>query len=213
MTADSRPAQRDAYAEALREAWDVALTKELAQLAESGGGSSSQPGLGKLLLQVIGNECEVDFTSRTMHYLSPERRPLRTEMQVLVLHYLLGSHKGDVTGSMVTFREFEGGAVYYPAFKKRTIDLLVENFGAAPELLAKAAAGINGESLGKGSSSARLWFFPKVPVDVIVWQGDEEVPASANLLFDEGTGKILPTEDISWLATALCYRLIALAKA
>jgi len=213
MTADLRPAQRNAYAEALREAWDVALTKELAQLAESGGASSSQSDIGRLILRVTGSECEVDFTSRAMHYLFPERRPLRTEMQVLVLHYLLGADKSDVTGSMVTFREFEGGAVYFPAFKKRTIDLLVDSFGAAPELLSKSAARMNGESLGKGSASARLWFFPKVPVDVIVWRGDEEVPASANLLFDEGTGKILPTEDISWLATALCYRLIALAKA
>jgi len=213
MTADLRPAQRDAYAEALREAWDVALTKELTQLAESGGASSSSTELGVLTLHVTGSECEVDFESRTMHSLSPERRPIRTEMQVLVLHYLLGSHKGDVTGNMVTFREFEGGAVYYPAFKKRTIDVLVENFGAAPELLSKAAAGMNGGAIEKGTASARLWFFPKVPVDVIVWQGDEEVPASANMLFDEGTGRILPTEDISWLATALCYRLIALARA
>jgi hypothetical protein len=213
MTTEYRPVPRDAYAEALREAWDEIVTRDIASLARSAGASSADLARRVFVISVTGTDCEVDFGQRSMHYLSPERKPLRTEMQVLVLHYMLGSHKGDVTGRMVTFREFEGGAVYFPAFKKRTLELLTGTFGNSPALLSKAGQMMSGEPLDTGSSSVRVWFFPKVPVDVIVWQGDDEVPASANMLFDEGTGKMLPTEDISWLATALCYRLIALSRA
>ncbi|MBU1915062.1 MAG: DUF3786 domain-containing protein, partial [Candidatus Thermoplasmatota archaeon] len=54
-------------------------------------------------------------------------------------------------------------------------------------------------------------FFPKVPVVVILWQGDEEVASSANVLFDANAGKIMATEDLSLVGGTLTRRLIQLA--
>ena len=53
--------------------------------------------------------------------------------------------------------------------------------------------------------------FPKIPIRMILWQGDDEFPPEANILFDAGVAKILSAEDIAWLAGMVVYRLIALS--
>jgi hypothetical protein len=56
-------------------------------------------------------------------------------------------------------------------------------------------------------------FLPKLHLDVLLWAGDDEVPTSANILFDECAGKMLSTEGITVVAGVLCSRLIALSRA
>ena len=50
--------------------------------------------------------------------------------------------------------------------------------------------------------------FPKVPVTVIVWQGDDEVPPACTLLFDRSIGEIFPTEDVAIAGAFLVEKLI-----
>jgi hypothetical protein len=51
-----------------------------------------------------------------------------------------------------------------------------------------------------------------VPLQLVLYVGDEEFPAEANILFDHSVGEILSPEDIAWLAGMLVYRLIAISK-
>jgi hypothetical protein len=53
---------------------------------------------------------------------------------------------------------------------------------------------------------------PAVPLQLILWEGDDEFPAEANILFDKTIGRILSPEDIAWLAGMVVYRLMALAR-
>ena len=53
--------------------------------------------------------------------------------------------------------------------------------------------------------------FPKVPILMILWWGDEVFPPGANILFDAAVARVLSAEDIAWLAGMVVYRLIALS--
>jgi hypothetical protein len=59
----------------------------------------------------------------------------------------------------------------------------------------------------KGSASVNLLLFPKVPVTVIVWGGDAEVPAACTVLFDRSIGNIFPTEDVAVAGSFLVEKL------
>ncbi len=54
--------------------------------------------------------------------------------------------------------------------------------------------------------------FPKVTLQLILWEGDDEFSTEANILFDETIGEILSPEDVAWLSGMLVYRLIALSR-
>jgi hypothetical protein len=53
---------------------------------------------------------------------------------------------------------------------------------------------------------------PRVPVQLILWQGDEELPPESTILFDATISDYLPAEDIAVLSGMLVYRLISMAK-
>jgi hypothetical protein len=42
----------------------------------------------------------------------------------------------------------------------------------------------------------------------ILWNGDDEVPGGANIVFDAAAGEYLPGEDLAYLGIALAARLL-----
>jgi hypothetical protein len=135
-------------------------------------------------------------------------KPHDKSFEVLVLHYLIGCRSGGPGGELVLFRQLKGGEAYNDAFQKRVNDRLAKEFGEDPDALARAGARLNGTKRTKGNASVELLLFPKVPVTVIVWRGDGEVPASSTILFDRSIGDIFPTEDVAIAASFLVEKLI-----
>lgn len=204
------PEQLAGDREALRLAWDEAARRDPATLTRES--MSHSEGGSKVLVKLMDRECVIDLTSRDMEYRDDGSK-VKPHVQVLVLHYLLGAGRSEPTGEMVTFREFTGGALYFPAYKKRTLDILVSRFGADHEALKRAGERLGAVPLGKATVAFRTKFFPKLEVDVLMWAGDDEVPSSANILFDSCAGRILSTEDVTVVAGLLSSRLVALARA
>jgi len=131
--------------------------------------------------------------------------------QVIILHYLTGVSHSLLSGNRIAYREIPGASFYYSAFVKRAIDPLKKVFGADIEKFKKAAGYLNGTASEPGDAGFEFAVFPKTPLQLVLWEGDDEFPAEANILFDDLTGKILSPEDAAWLAGMLVYRLIALS--
>jgi hypothetical protein len=204
------PEQLAGDREALRLAWDEAAKRDASALAqESRSVVEDGP---RLRIRLMDRDCLVDLASRGMTY-SDDGSDVKPHVQVLVLHYVLGAGRAEPTGEMVTFREFPGGALYFPAYKKRTLDMLVSRFGADVGALRRAGEQLGAAALDKAAVAFRTRFFPKLDVDVLMWAGDDEVPSSANILFDSCAGRMLSTEDVTVVAGVLCSRLAALGKA
>ena len=205
------PEGRDPHQDAADVAWVGLLKMDLVGLAADSGGIL-RPGSKQIVLRVLDKDCIIDFGERTISYVRSDQGPVRGDLRILIQHYLEGSGNAQLANKLVTFREFEGGALYYSAFKGRTIDYLVHTFGKKTEVLKHIGDAIRAEPMHMGDVSFKTYFFPKMPVVVVIWLGDEEVPTSANVLFDENAGKILPTEDISLVGGTLCRWLAKLER-
>jgi hypothetical protein len=186
---------------ALEQAWKQLLARDVGEVARMAW--SDRCG-GSILLPFFETELLVDPMERL---ISEKGQKVDTFVAVLGLHYLLGCGQAVPSGRKVPFTQASGGELYFSAFKNRSIDRLAELFGPDPSLLFKAGSMIGGESAHIGSGSVLVHVFPKVPVTAIVWQGDEEIPASANILFDEVALSILPTEDLAVVGSLLVSRL------
>lgn len=132
--------------------------------------------------------------------------------QVLILHYMNAMQKTPVSGKWIAYREIPGAAFYYSSFVKRAIDPLKKVFGHNTASLPPAAEKIGGKSIDNGDVGYEFRVLPKVPLQLILWEGDDEFAPEANILFDETAGTYLSPEDAAWLAGMLVYRLIALSK-
>lgn len=131
--------------------------------------------------------------------------------QVIILHYLMGVSQAQLSGNRIAYREIPGASFYNSAFVKRAIDPLKKVFGSDIDKFKKAAGYLNGTASEPGDAGFEFAVLPKAPLQLILWEQDDEFPAEANILFDELTGKILSPEDAAWLAGMLVYRLIALS--
>jgi len=200
------------HGDALQDAWRKVSALDPRSIA-SNAGASSIPGSKRVVLKVMGDECTIDLAERKITCPGRRTDSIGHHLEILILHYLQGAGNAQLANKPANYREFEGGALYYSAFKKRTIDPLVREFGHRPDLLRHVGDAMRAEPLKLGSVGFKVSFFPKVPVSVVLWLGDDEIPSSANILFDANAGRILPTEDLSVLGGALVSRMIKLAMA
>lgn len=204
-------ADMPSHKDALDIAW-ATIAGESPRTLAINSGSALQPGKKVLQLRLIDRECSIDLDARTIRWETDKLGAFGLHLQILVLHYLAGSGKAQLANRLATFRDFEGGAIYYPAFKARSIDMVVREFGTKPDILRHIGDVLRAGSSGIGTVGLNVDFFPKFPIVVVLWEGDDEVPASANILFDANAGKILATEDLSVAAGALVRRLVDISR-
>lgn len=133
--------------------------------------------------------------------------------QVLILHYIKGDPSIRPGADWAAYRELPGATFYFSAFTKRAIDPLVKVFGNNVAAFAKAAPGIGGVPVPDlGDAAFDFTPFPRVPVRMVIYEGDDEFPPGANILFDRSAASILSPEDLAWLAGMLVYRMMSLAR-
>ncbi len=150
-----------------------------------------------------------DFTFKDM---ADPKKEVPIQEQVLILHYLQGNKNVHPSEDWVAYREIPGAGFYFSAFVKRAIDPLKNVFGQNLDGLSRAAELLYAEPIDFGDIGLEFKPFPRVPVRMILYAGDDEFPAEANILFDSSAGDILSPEDLAWLAGMIVYRLMAFSR-
>ena len=148
-------------------------------------------------------ECKVTPTDNT-------ELPLRE--QILVLHYLAQAKGTAATGKLIPFRDLPGGVVYYPTFSKRTMEPLTRFFGKEPELLIKVCERLGAQPSDMGDTAVIIHAFPRVPITLVLWHGDEELSPQLNLLFDANILDYLETEDVTVVCEIITWRLVGYSR-
>jgi hypothetical protein len=155
---------------------------------------------------VVRLEPEVDVLRKD------DSDPVPIPEKILILHYLLTARGDSLKRNWITFREIPEGVFYYSAFLKRARDPLVRTFGPEPQRLLRCGAQIGAEPDQLGDVSITLKALPRIPVTVVLWRGDDELPPEGSILFDESVASYLPTEDIAVLSGMVVYRLIRVSQ-
>lgn len=135
-----------------------------------------------------------------------EDLPLRE--RILLLHYLTLAKGTPPANKLITYRDLPGGIVYYPTFSKRTVEPLSRHFGKDPALLSKASQRLGARKADLGDAAVVIDAFERVPITIVLWEGDDELPPQLNLLFDASITDYLESEDVTILCETLTWRLI-----
>lgn len=194
-------------------ALETLKTSDLAACCQKAGVSLEKDSEGnrRISIPFLGKVRDL-VVKKNNFFFDESTEAVKLQDQVLLLHYLITATGVPVQNKWITFREVPSGPFYYPSFVKRAIAPLVKCFGETPEGLEKVGAKI-GELLSEpGDVAVKVLAFPKVPVVLSLWKGDDEFPPEGNVLFDASITSYLGTEDIAYLAGAVVYPAIGMLQ-
>ncbi|MFC1908282.1 DUF3786 domain-containing protein [Chloroflexota bacterium] len=166
----------------------------------------------KVVIQYLNRDYLITIPDATVSPVTgDDALPIRDT--ILVLHYFIQAKGSPLSNKMITYKELPDGINYYPTFFKRTISHIVNNFGKEPYRLMDAAQILGGIRADYGDVAVTINAFNRVPITLVLWQGDEEFAPDGNILFDSTISDYLPTEDVTILCEIIVWRLIKLLKA
>lgn len=131
--------------------------------------------------------------------------------KILSLHYLLTASDKPASGEWIGFEAVPDGRLYLSNFLARTHRPLLKRFGNSPDLFIETAAKIGGTKAEYGDVSIRLQAFPKVPIVIILWLGDDDLDPEVKIIFDKNITAHLSAEDVVILCNLIAIRLVRLA--
>jgi len=135
---------------------------------------------------------------------------------VLYIHSQAIEDVGEI-GEYASFTELykaygEYAAKHCPAFRN-ICKVFEEEFGRNPEPLRKVTKILKCETVDYGDLSIKIYALPRVPIILVMWVGDEEIPPSSNVLFDKSAVNYMPEcEALVRLAKVTIERISNIAK-
>ncbi len=125
----------------------------------------------------------------------------------MFFYYLLTADGAPLAGRWLAFRELPGGMFYHQAYQGYSGDRLAKAIDNHIGVFERAAKTLGGIKLDIGDAAFAFDALPRVRVAAVYYAGDEDFPASANVLFDASASHYLPTDALAGLGSALVDRL------
>ena len=123
--------------------------------------------------------------------------------RILLARLLLEGSLTPWLGKLYAYTDMPWGNVYAQQFRGRCILRLAGTYGTAPEAFAAACETLQGTRADSGDVSYDLPFLPGLTVRCILWEGDEEFPAAAQILFSDNFPAAFSAEDIAVVGDVL----------
>lgn len=191
--------------EAMRIAIAKLATADLPARAENLGFSC--PEKDTLLIRAFGADCVVDLKSFEVGN-QKTGQPVKPDLKIIILHYLMFEDKFSETGKFITFRELPGGQFYLEPYKSRSVNILASRIKNDIDLLKKNLSRFEWKETSPGDVGAEIHAVGKIHVNLVYYRGDEEMPPSADILYDSSIRKVFNTEDVTVIASLLCRGLL-----
>jgi hypothetical protein len=141
-------------------------------------------------LTLLGTEYTI---SHPVYSLEPNNAPL--PLQTFLLRFLLEGKKGGISRDFKTFREMPWGELYIQPFTGRVLTRAAFTFGTRIDKFRKAAEALGGLPLSHGDAGYEFLLLDNYRLRLLVWEGDEEFPPNAQLLYSDNFETGFSAED------------------
>jgi hypothetical protein len=160
----------------------------------------------KIIIRFFSEPYHVDFPQ--IDFSSPTKRTVSLVTRILILHYLIRADGTPLTGKWVGYKDIPGGLLYASVFTRRVTEPLLRKFGKSAQWFKEIGIKLGGQPAEVGDASFILQVLPFIPLQYILWEGDEEFPPTVQLLFDASVDHYLSLEDIVVLGQMATSRMI-----
>jgi hypothetical protein len=120
--------------------------------------------------------------------------------RLLILKYLCEGRYCAGVGGQIAYEALPWGEVYYRNFRGRCVGRLARAFGGdagALERVTREHPELRAEKLRQGDAGYTFEFINGLYMTLIVWEGDDEFPPSAQILFSDNFAFAFGAEDVA----------------
>lgn len=174
-------------------------------------GINFDPEAGSFTVNFLGQNYKVSYPEGQIGLVDNEGE-VPVVNKILILHYLANANGTPMQDKYISFKELPDGAIYIEPFTNRAIRPMLKYFAERQEKFVELVHLIGGKKQTLGDTSVTVWPFPRVPITYVIWSGDDEFPASGNILFDASAPGYLPTEDYAMLSGMVLHHLAGLMQ-
>lgn len=115
--------------------------------------------------------------------------------QMLLIRFLLEGRASKGSGAFLTYREMPWGEVYIKPFTGRCLTRAAFTFGTRLAAFQKAMEGTRAIPIKNGDAGYQIEVMPGYEIRLIVWEGDDEFPPNAQILFSDNFPQAFSAED------------------
>ena len=148
----------------------------------------------KFRLQLMHRGYEIAHPAYELHPLDGGSHPALM-VQTFMLRYLLESKSIPWLGQWKTFREMPWGEMYVKPFTGRALTRAAFTFGTRLDAFRTACEKMGAVKVSRGDAGYQFDFIGNYKVQILVWEGDDEFPPNAQILYSDNFAEGFTAED------------------
>jgi hypothetical protein len=159
------------------------------------------------ILSVWGDEYTVLPEQRRIECRRGDGPGPHTYFSVFLIHHLLRAQETGPVHEWISEKDISGGATFFRGPHEIPTQMISNRYGNDTETFRKRCEQLGGRPLPMADTACSFLITPRTPVAVLYWQGDEDFPPEAKILYDRSLAGYLALDAIYALAVDVCSRL------
>ena len=149
---------------------------------------------GEFYVNLLGREYAISHPEYAIRPLDGGTLP-PLPVQTFLLRYLLESKQVAWSGEWKTFREMPWGEMYIKPYTGRVLTRAAFTFGTRVAAFKAACEKLGALPLPNGDAGYQLDLIGDYQMRILVWEGDEEFPPNAQVLYSDNFAEGFAAED------------------
>ena len=145
-------------------------------------------------VNLLGREFAISHPDYAIRALDEGKLP-PLPTQTFLLRYLLESKSVAWSGEWKTFREMPWGEMYIKPYTGRVLTRAAFTFGTRVAAFRVAAEKMGAEPVKHGDAGFRFDLIGGYKMQILIWEGDDEFPPSAQILYSDNFADGFAAED------------------
>ena len=145
-------------------------------------------------VNLLGREFAISHPDYAIRALDEGKLP-PLPTQTFLLRYLLESKTVAWSGEWKTFREMPWGEMYIKHYTGRVLTRAAFTFGTRVAAFRAAAEKMGAEPVKHGNAGFQFDLIGGYKMQILIWEGDDEFPPSAQILYSDNFADGFAAED------------------
>ena len=145
-------------------------------------------------VNLLGREFAISHPDYAIRALDEGKLP-PLPTQTFLLRYLLESKTVAWSGEWKTFREMPWGEMYIKPYTGRVLTRAAFTFGTRVAAFRAAAEKMGAEPVKHGDAGFQFDLIGGYKMQILIWEGDDEFPPSAQILYSDNFAEGFAAED------------------